>query len=108
MNPAFFQFLTTQILPPSAAALCIALALAVLAALWPRSGLWRPAAEIALLGLSFWPGVGLIAGAAYDLWRRDRSLLLVAGVVTFLALPLALWGVPFCSVPCPCPTGWAG
>lgn len=97
MNVAFLQFLTQQVLPPFSATMGVALFLLLLAIF--EHSLLKPAAEIALLGFSMLPGLGLLAGAVYDLWQGNRSLLLVAAILTLLALPLALWGVPMCTVP---------
>lgn len=95
MNIALLQFLGQQILPPFATAMGISLFLLLLAVF--EHSLLKPAVEIALLGFSMLPGVGLLAGAIYDLWQDNWSLLLVAGITTLLALPLALWGTPVCT-----------
>lgn len=108
MNGTFLQFLVQQILPPWLAAMGMALFLCALAMLVDRT-LLRPAAEIALLGMSFLPGIGLFAGMIYDLLSDGNgSLLLVSEAVTLLAFPLVLWGGPAGPCSYPVPSGWSG
>jgi len=92
MNDTFLAFLSSQILPPFTAACAIAFFLAFLSVLW-RS-LWDLTARVALFACSMLPGVGLVPAAVLDLAYRDKSALVMQGVILFLSVPLALWGAP--------------
>jgi len=108
MNDTFLAFLSDQILPPFGAAMAAAFCIALLAPFWPALRLWALAGRVALFGLAMLPGVGLVPALVLDLLDRDHTALVMAVVVTVFALPLALWGAPVCSCPCPAPTGWSG
>jgi len=95
MNDTFLAFLSSQILPPFAAACAIAFFLAFLSVLW-RS-LWDLTARVGLFALSMLPGVGMVPAMVLDLAYGDKTALAMQGVILFLSAPLALWGAP--SVP---------
>jgi len=108
MNATFFRFLSDQILPPFGVAMAAAFCIAALSPFWPSLRLWALAGRVALFGLAMLPGIGLVPALVLDLLDRDRTALMMALVITALALPLALWGAPGPECPCPCPTGWSG